>query len=83
MEIPPHQHYVYFLYLTIATKVVNILVPKLPSDGHQKEPSSDVTVNICGILNNLVMASSLAARDVTYFDGVPKLVGIKTSHDNR
>ncbi|GAA6100608.1 plakophilin-3 isoform X2 [Tachysurus ichikawai] len=65
-----------------ATKVVNILVPKLPSDGHQKEPSSDVVVNICGILNNLVMASSLAARDVTYFDGVPKLVGIKTSHDN-
>ncbi|KAK2819829.1 hypothetical protein Q7C36_021475 [Tachysurus vachellii] len=66
----------------MATKVVNILVPKLPSDGHQKEPSSDVVVNICGILNNLVMASSLAARDVTYFDGVPKLVGIKTSHDN-
>ncbi|KAG7315145.1 hypothetical protein KOW79_021233 [Hemibagrus wyckioides] len=66
----------------MATKVVNVLVPKLPSDGHQKEPSSDVVVNICGILNNLVMASSVAARDVTYFDGVPKLVGIKTSHDN-
>ncbi|KAI5088701.1 plakophilin-3-like [Silurus meridionalis] len=66
----------------MATKVVNILVPKLPSDGHQKEPSSEVVVNICGILNNLVMGSSLAARDVTYFDGLPKLVGIKMSHDN-
>ncbi|XP_053348416.1 plakophilin-3 [Clarias gariepinus] len=66
----------------MATKVVNILVPILPSDGHQKEPSSDVVINICGTLNNLVMASSLAARDVTYFDGVPKLVGIKVSHDN-
>ncbi|KAK3528207.1 hypothetical protein QTP86_025118 [Hemibagrus guttatus] len=70
------------LILVESTKVVNILVPKLPSDGHQKEPSNDVVVNICGILNNLVMASSVAARDVTYFDGVPKLVGIKTSHDN-
>lgn len=59
------------------------MVPKLPSDGHQKEPSSDVVINICGILNNLVMASSVAARDVNYFDGVPKLIGIKTSHDNR
>lgn len=67
----------------VATKVVNILVTKLPSDGLQKEPSSDVMVNICGILNNLVIASSLAARDITFFDGLPKLVGIKTSHDNR
>ncbi|XP_067297026.1 plakophilin-3 isoform X1 [Pseudorasbora parva] len=66
----------------MATKVVNILVNKLPSDGHQKEPSSDVVVNICGVLNNLVTGSSLAARDITYFDGLPKLVSIKTSHDN-
>lgn len=62
---------------------MNILVNKLPSDGHQKEPSSDVVVNICGVLNNLVTGSSLAARDITYFDGLPKLVSIKTSHDNR
>ncbi|XP_016309903.1 plakophilin-3-like isoform X2 [Sinocyclocheilus anshuiensis] len=66
----------------MATKVVNILVNKLPSDGHQKEPSSDVVVNICGVLNYLVTGSSLAARDITYFDGLPKLVSIKTSHDN-
>ncbi|XP_051755986.1 plakophilin-3 isoform X2 [Ctenopharyngodon idella] len=66
----------------MATKVVNTLVNKLPSDGYQKEPSSDVVVNICGVLNNLVTGSSLAARDITYFDGLPKLVSIKTSHDN-
>ncbi|XP_059367201.1 plakophilin-3-like isoform X2 [Carassius carassius] len=66
----------------MATKVVNVLVNKLPSDGHQKEPSSDVVVNICGVLNSLVTGSSLAARDITYFDGLPKLVSIKTSHDN-
>ncbi|KAJ8272187.1 hypothetical protein COCON_G00110460 [Conger conger] len=66
----------------MATKVVGNLVSKLPSDGHQKEPSSDVVVNICGALNNLVIGSMLAARDVTYFDGLPKLMSIKSSHDN-
>uniref|UniRef100_A0A667ZST2 Plakophilin 3a n=1 Tax=Myripristis murdjan TaxID=586833 RepID=A0A667ZST2_9TELE len=65
-----------------ATKSVNNLVTKLPSDGHQKEPSSDVVVNICGILNNLVTASSVAARDITFFDGLQKLLAIKNSHDN-
>ena len=66
-----------------ATKCINNLVTKLPADGNQKEPSSDVVVNICGILNNLVTSSHLAARDITFFDGLPKLVGIKTAHDSR
>ncbi|XP_034442909.1 plakophilin-3a isoform X1 [Hippoglossus hippoglossus] len=63
----------------MATKVVNHLVTKLPDDGHQKEPSSDVVVNICGILNNLVTGSNLAARDIAFFDGLPKLVALKNS----
>ncbi|XP_058500905.1 plakophilin-3a [Solea solea] len=66
----------------MATKVVNNLVTKLPVDGHQKEPSSDVVVNICGVLNNLVTSSSLAARDINYFGGLTKLVGIKNSGDS-
>lgn len=66
-----------------ATNVVKVLVSKLPDDGHQKTPSSEVVVNICGALNNLVTSSSLAARDISFFNGLPKLVGIKTSHDNR
>ncbi|KAM4619406.1 plakophilin-3a isoform 2-T2 [Polymixia lowei] len=66
----------------MATKVVNNLVTKLPCDGQQKEPSSEVVVNICGVLNNLVTSSSMAARDITFFDGLPKLVGIKNSHGN-
>uniref|UniRef100_A0A8C1PNH5 Plakophilin 3a n=1 Tax=Cyprinus carpio TaxID=7962 RepID=A0A8C1PNH5_CYPCA len=66
----------------MATKVVNPLLAKLPADGRQKEPSSDVVVNICGALNNLVTSSMLAARDISFFDGLTKLVGIKTSHDN-
>ncbi|XP_033996901.1 plakophilin-3 [Trematomus bernacchii] len=66
----------------IAKNMVNILVTKLPSDGLQKTPCSEVVVNICGALNHLVTCSSLAARDVSYFNGLPKLIGIKTSHDN-
>lgn len=63
--------------------MVNNLVTKLPDDGHKKEPSSEVVVNMCGILNNLVTGSYIAARDITFFEGIPKLVGIKNSHDNR
>ncbi|KAK2867439.1 hypothetical protein Q8A67_025556 [Cirrhinus molitorella] len=66
----------------MATKSINNLIIKLPNDGRQKEPSSDVVVNICGALNNLVTSSSVAARDITFFDGLPKLVGIKNSHDS-
>lgn len=63
--------------------MVNNLVSLLPEDGHQKEPSSDVTINICGVLNNLVTSSSVAARDITFFDGLTKLIAIKNSHDSR
>lgn len=66
----------------IAKNMVNVLVSKLPSDGHQKTPSSEVVVNICGALNHLVTCSSLAARDISYFNGLQKLMGIKTSHDS-
>ncbi|XP_051975184.1 plakophilin-3-like isoform X2 [Xyrauchen texanus] len=66
----------------MATKMVNPLISKLPSDGRQKEPSSDVVVNICGALNNLVASSSVAARDISFFDGLPKLAGIKNCHDS-
>ncbi|XP_040892776.1 plakophilin-3-like isoform X2 [Toxotes jaculatrix] len=65
-----------------AKNMVSFLVSKLPSDGHQKTPSSEVVVNMCGALNHLVACSSLAARDITYFNGIPKLVGIKSFHDN-
>uniref|UniRef100_A0A3B4B7J7 Uncharacterized protein n=1 Tax=Periophthalmus magnuspinnatus TaxID=409849 RepID=A0A3B4B7J7_9GOBI len=68
---------------TSTTKnMVNVLVSKLPSDGLQKSPCSEVVVNICGALNHLVACSSLAARDISYFNGLPKLVGLKGTHDN-
>ncbi|KAM8762877.1 plakophilin-3-like isoform 3-T3 [Acanthopagrus schlegelii] len=66
----------------MAKNMVRVLVSKLPNDGLQKTPSSEVVVNICGALNHLVTCSSLAARDILYFNGLPKLMAIKTSHDN-
>ncbi|XP_070686254.1 plakophilin-3a isoform X2 [Pempheris klunzingeri] len=66
----------------MATKVVNNLVTKLPADLQQKEPSSEVVVNICGILNNLVTSSPVAARDITFFDGLTKLVAIKNTNNS-
>ncbi|XP_051918621.1 plakophilin-3-like [Hippocampus zosterae] len=66
----------------VAKSAVNVLVRKLPADGLQKTPSGEVVVNICSALNHLVTRSSLAARDISYFNGLPKLVAIKTSHDN-
>ncbi|XP_028329444.1 plakophilin-3-like [Gouania willdenowi] len=66
----------------VAKNVVSGLVSKLPSDGLEKSLSSEVVVNICGALNHLVTCTSLAARDITYYNGLPKLMGIKNSHDN-
>lgn len=65
----------------MATKCVGNLVEKLPSNGREKVPSSEVVLNICGALNNLVTSSIVAARDICFFDGLPKLVAIKNEHD--
>ena len=73
----------FFFLVYSATKSVSHLVEKLPNDGTQKYPSNDVVINICGVLNNLVTYSSLAARDINFFGGIEKLMGIKNSHDGR
>lgn len=62
---------------------MNRLLEKLPDEGFQKEAFSEVVVNICGILNNLVTGSFFAARDITYFDGISKLMAIKKARDHR
>ncbi|KAM6937038.1 plakophilin-3a [Xenentodon cancila] len=65
----------------MATKSISHLVEKLPKDGTQKYPSSEVVINICGIFNNLLTGSLYAARDICFFGGIEKLMGIKKSHD--
>ncbi|KAK2834448.1 hypothetical protein Q7C36_015149 [Tachysurus vachellii] len=67
---------------SLAPKVVSSLVTILPEDGNQKTPSPEVVINVCGALNNLVSSSEVAARDIAFFEGLPKLTGIRNSHDN-
>lgn len=64
-----------------ATKVVSHLIEKLPGSVGEKAPPADVLVNIIAVLNNLVVASPVAARDLLYFDGLRKLVFIKKRRD--
>ncbi|XP_006131714.3 plakophilin-3 [Pelodiscus sinensis] len=66
----------------MATKVVNHLIEKLPGSVGEKEPPADVIVNIVAVLNNLVVGSSVAARDIVYFDGLRKLFYIKKKRDS-
>lgn len=67
--------------LPAATKVVSHLIEKLPGSVGEKCPPADVLVNIIAVLNNLVVASPVAARDLLYFDGLRKLVFIKKKRD--
>lgn len=76
-----HKRALFAICPFLAPKVVSHLVTLLPVDSNQKTPSPDVIINICGALNNLVSCTEAAARDIAFFDGLPKLVGIR--NDNR
>ncbi|XP_074852108.1 plakophilin-3 [Carettochelys insculpta] len=66
----------------MSTKVVSHLIEKLPGSTGDKEPPADVLVNIIAVLNNLVVGSPIAARDIVYFDGLQKLFYIKKKRDS-
>ncbi|XP_028915323.2 plakophilin-3 [Ornithorhynchus anatinus] len=66
----------------MSTKVVSHLIEKLPGSSGERSPPADVLVNIIAVLNNLVVVSPVAARDVLYFDGLRKLVYIKKKRDS-
>ncbi|XP_030706726.1 plakophilin-3 [Globicephala melas] len=66
----------------LSTKVVSHLIEKLPGSPAENSPPADVLVNIIAILNNLLVASPVAARDLLYFDGLHKLFFIKKTRDS-
>ncbi|KAL4829528.1 hypothetical protein H8958_004860 [Nasalis larvatus] len=66
----------------MSTKVVSHLIEKLPGSVGEKSPPAEVLVNIIAVLNNLVVASPIAARDLLYFDGLRKLIYIKKKRDS-
>lgn len=57
------------------------MIEKLPGSVGDKAPPADVIVNIIAVLNNLVVESPMAARDIVYFDGLRKLFYIKRRRD--
>lgn len=61
--------------------MVSHLIEKLPGSVGDKAPPTDVIVNIIAVLNNLVVESPMAARDIVYFDGLRKLFYIKKRRD--
>lgn len=61
--------------------MVSHLIEKLPGSVGDKAPPADVIVNIIAVLNNLVVESPMAARDIVYFDGLRKLFYIKKRRD--
>ncbi|KAL0615997.1 Plakophilin-3 [Plecturocebus cupreus] len=64
------------------TKVVSHVIEKLLGSVGEKSPSAKVLVNIIAVLNNMVVASPITARDLLYFDGLRKLVFIKKKWDS-
>ncbi|KAM6133281.1 plakophilin-3 [Phoenicopterus ruber ruber] len=66
----------------MSTKVVSHLIEKLPGSVGDKALPADVVVNIIAVLNNLVVESPMAARDIVYFDGLRKLFYIKKRRDS-
>lgn len=57
------------------------MIEKLPGSSGDKWPPTDVVVNIIAVLNNLVVESPVAARDIVYFDGLRKLFYVKKKRD--
>ncbi|XP_061059926.1 plakophilin-3 isoform X1 [Eubalaena glacialis] len=66
----------------LSTKVVSHLIEKLPGSLGENSPPADVLVNIIAVLNNLVVSSPVAARDLLYFEGLRKLFFIKNKRDS-
>ncbi|KAM4572670.1 plakophilin-3a [Odontesthes bonariensis] len=65
-----------------ATRTISHLLDKLPENGRQKQPSSEVVINICGALNSMVTGSSVAAKEIASHGGLMKLSGIRDEHDS-
>ncbi|XP_069079297.1 plakophilin-3 isoform X1 [Pleurodeles waltl] len=66
----------------MSTKVVSHLVEKLPGSSGERPMPTDVLVNIIAVLNNLTVESPIAVRDIIYFDGLRKLMYIKSKRDS-
>ncbi|KAM4733801.1 plakophilin-3-like [Anableps anableps] len=58
---------------------VDTLVKKLPENETRTKTSEDVVINICGVLNNMVMQSFDIAKKITENSGLERLMYLKKS----
>ncbi|XP_067849798.1 plakophilin-3-like isoform X2 [Heptranchias perlo] len=66
----------------VSIKVIGPLLQKLPKDSNWSSPSNEVVVNICSILNNLVVETNEAPRQIVHHNGLEKLMNVKGSRDS-
>uniref|UniRef100_A0A3P9KLB6 Plakophilin 3 n=1 Tax=Oryzias latipes TaxID=8090 RepID=A0A3P9KLB6_ORYLA len=64
----------------MAKQVINTVVGKLPKE-FPPQDCIPMVVNICGILNNLVIGSSLAAKEIAECGGLEKLQIIRDTKE--
>ncbi|XP_043562127.1 plakophilin-3-like [Chiloscyllium plagiosum] len=65
----------------IAIKIIGPLLQKLPEESSSSSPSNEVAANICTILNNLVVETIEAPRQIVNHNGLRKLMNIKHRRD--
>nr|XP_014343913.1 PREDICTED: plakophilin-3 [Latimeria chalumnae] len=66
----------------MSRKLVEPLLERLPGDKGSDQPSSETIINICAVLNSLVVVSSSAPREIVYFKGLRKLMYLKNQRDS-
>ncbi|XP_038663386.1 plakophilin-3-like isoform X1 [Scyliorhinus canicula] len=66
----------------VSIKAIGPLLQILPVDSNSSSPSSEVAANICSILNNLVVETSEAPRQIVNHNGLTKLMSVKNRRDS-
>uniref|UniRef100_A0A3B5MDX7 Plakophilin 3 n=1 Tax=Xiphophorus couchianus TaxID=32473 RepID=A0A3B5MDX7_9TELE len=61
---------------------IDVVVRKLPEDVDKDMPGSEVLVNLCGVLNNMVARNFEAAKRITENSGLARLMNMKRMAEN-
>ncbi|XP_078076573.1 plakophilin-3-like [Mustelus asterias] len=66
----------------VAIKAIGPLLQNLPAESNSCSPSNEVAANICSILNNLVVETCEAPKQIVNHNGLTKLMNIKHRRDS-
>uniref|UniRef100_A0A3B5MMU8 Plakophilin 3 n=1 Tax=Xiphophorus couchianus TaxID=32473 RepID=A0A3B5MMU8_9TELE len=71
-----------FRSLSSHADTIDVVVRKLPEDVDKDMPGSEVLVNLCGVLNNMVARNFEAAKRITENSGLARLMNMKRMAEN-